>query len=225
MHDEEILECLKRIEHRLNSDEYEYGRFLTVGGSLPTQPAQTLYTIRSPYNTECEWCLYSCTSNVNRLTLSVGRNPAIIIPDLTGATTYGASGSSDNNVLEALVMILPANGTQTYTPVWTPLEGNGTLYAAMGSNATPTAAFATFAFRRKLHREIPFPPTRKAHTHSTVQSRRGDRTFSEGFEAQYPHDKYIHETVPETQDTANIGNVENMTPAQKVLAKLRNGGR
>lgn len=207
-----ILACLQRIEARLSSDEYEQGPILTVGG------VAGLYVARSPFNTECEYmvigALMAATSGNGSIVIS-GSNPAIIAP--TG--TYGlASGGEDNNAFDGY--LLPVSATQSPVLVehWQPL-GRGLNVNVLVSG---TSAFALIAFRRKLDRAIPAPPRAKPHTHSLPQSRRISRNV-----AQAGHERYTQGfTEPVLrEDSAAIGNVEEMSPAQKVLTRLRNGGR
>lgn len=138
--------------------------------------------------------------------------------------TLGSTSSTDGNAYNGfLVPIIFGQSHDVGGNYWQPLGRGANLYITI--NPVSGLAYVAIAFRRKLDRAIPTPPRSKAHTHSTVQSRRGARTFTAGFEAQYPHDKYIHETLPETEDLPNLGNVEEMSPAQVLLAKMRNGGR
>lgn len=224
MHDEEILACLKRIEAQLASDEYESGGCWTIGGQ---GAPGTTFMVKSPWNTEAEWKLVSITSTVGASSTPVivvsASNPISSVP-AKGTGSFGAlSAGGEGNAFEG-IMVCANNGAPLFPLEWQPL-GRG-AYVYFTSNCQNTdSIFALIAFRRKLDHAIPTPPRRKPHTHTQPQSRRGARTFMAGFEAQYPHDKYIHEEIPVTQDTAAIGNVENMTPAQQVLAKLRNGGR
>lgn len=209
---DDIVACLQRIETRLNSDEYEAGPVVTVGG------AAGMYLARSPFNTECEYmviaALMAATSGNGSIVISAS-NPAIIAP--TG--TYGlASSGEDNNAFDGY--LLPVSTTQS--PVllehWQPL-GRGLNINVLVSG---TSAFALIAFRRKLDRAISSPPRRRAHTHSLPQSRRVSRNI-----AQAGHERYGQgfDEPPLVDDPAAIGNVEELSPAQKVLAKLRNGGR
>lgn len=221
MFDDDFLACLQRIEARLNSDEYEYGGFWTVGG--PTG----LYAIHSPYNTECEWAPISFCALTGRgiVVVSSANNDQLSLPG-DGSVSIGLfSGGADNNALEAFVSVQAANNGEPFVPTWQPLGRGASLFVSISMASGAQSGYFCAGFRRKLDRAIPAPPRRDAHTHSHVESRRGVRTFAAGFEAQYPRDKYIHEEIPESQDTANIGYVENLTPAQALLTKMRNGGR
>lgn len=137
--------------------------------------------------------------------------------------TLGLNTAEDNNAFNGFLVPITYGQSHDVSPHWQPLGRGANLYITI----TPVSglAYASIAFRRKLDRAIPAPPRREAHTHSHVGSRRGTRTFAAGFEAQYPRDKYIHEEIPESQDTAAIGNVANVSPAQSLLDKMRNGGR
>lgn len=222
MDTDNILACLERIEKLLSSDDYENGSVVTIGGGSGN------YMVKSPYNTECEFTVLGAfaTTGAGIVVLS-SSNSSLSLPSLTGTTSYGlvSAGGEGNNVFEGYV--LPISSTQSPVLIdhWQPL-GKGVYIYANISTAVNTSAFVMVAFRRKLDRAIPNAPLRKPHTHSQPTSRRGNRNFMQGFEAQYPHDKYVHEEIPETQDTAM--NVENApTPAQTLLARMRDaqGGR
>ena len=69
------------------SDDYEISDPYTIGG------ATGLYTVRSPYNTECEWSIISVTglgSLASAATFAVGsKNPAQPTLAGTGADSFG----------------------------------------------------------------------------------------------------------------------------------------
>lgn len=214
-YDDNIIGILHAIEKRLLSDDYENGSILTVGG------ASGSYLIRSPYNTECEYAVMSVSASGTGFAI-VSQAQGITIPDVSGATSYGAlTTGGDNNPLEGIFINASTNSSKQPPLFWQPLGRGINLYVAINAQAT-FATFISVAFRRKLDRAIPRPPTRKPHTHTRPESRRGTRTFMQGFEAQYPQSDYEHELIPESNDPASVGNVENApTPAQNLLAKMR----
>jgi hypothetical protein len=211
--EENLLAILQSIENRLNSDEYEAGPILTVGGNT------NLYLIRSPFNTECEYAIISVSASGTGFAI-VSQSNGINIPDTSGATQYGlASTGGDSNPIEGLLINASTNSSKQPPLFWQPLGRGINLYVAITAQAT-FATFISIAFRRKLNRYIPEPPIRKPNTHSHPTSRRGNRTFQEGFEAQYPHEDYVHEEIPVSQDTAM--NTENApSKAEVLLARMR----
>lgn len=223
MFDESVLACLQRIEDRLNSDEYEPCTLVTLGGG-----GSTTYVARSPYNTEAEWSIYAISvgGTGSASILISASNPAISSLDVSGTTKYGSTaGGQESNYVEGVGIIVTNTGAPTFSDQWQPLGRGANVYMTFNLTGA-TSCFVVLAFRRKLDKAIPTPPRRQATTHTHVQSRRGARTFAQGFEAQYPGTDYEHEVLPETEDLPAVGNVEEMpTPAQRVLAKLRNGGR
>lgn len=151
-------------------------------------------------------------------TVAISASDPTIVPN---NPTIGSAGSGlDNNAFPG--MIVPVSYAQSleFTEMWQPLGRGLNLYVTISTFGG--LVYAACAFRRKLDRAIPVPPRRRAHTHSLPQSRRISRNI-----AQAGHERYgqgFDEPLL-SDDPAAIGNVEEMTPAQKVLAKLRNGGR
>ena len=211
--EDNLLEILQAIETRLSSDDYEQGQILTVGGN------SGLYLLRSPYNTECEYAIISVSASGTGFAI-VSQSNGIAVPDITGATQYGlASSGGDSNPIEGLLINASTNSSKQPPLFWQPLGRGINLYVAINAQAT-FATFISVAFRRKLNRYIGKPPIRKPGTHSHPTSRRHNRTFMDGFEAQYPHDEYVHEEIPVTQDTAM--NTENApSKAQVLLNRMR----
>lgn len=221
--EDDILACLQRIENAVNSDKYEYSTPYTIGGTTG------IYVLISPWNTECEYALMSASSGSS----STGKGSFVLTansvqPKLAnnGTDSFGAqsNGTDFNNPLPAWTAQLANNTAIPFTPIFVPLANSGILYCTVSADVSTTIT-VTILMRRKLDRAIPTPPRRQPTTHSHIQSRRGARTFAQGFENQYPGaNGYQHEVIPETQDTAAIDPIE-LTPAQALLAKMRNGGR
>ena len=128
----------------------------------------------------------------------------------TGADLFGsgAGGADNNNALPNYVGALTQQapfvtfGGDNFMPLPSPAF----VYAQTTTPAS-TEVLLTVVFRRKLLRTIPDKPRQKPHTHTHVQSRRGERTFYSGFEEQYQRPggpAYEHEIVPVTQDTASL---------------------
>ena len=128
----------------------------------------------------------------------------------TGADLFGAAagGADNNNALPNYVGALTQQapfvtfGGDNFMPLPSPAF----VYLQTNTPAS-TEALVTVVFRRKLLRIIPDRPRQKPHTHTHVQSRRGERTFFGGFEEQYARpggQPYEHENIPVAQDTANL---------------------
>jgi hypothetical protein len=151
---------------------------------------------------------------------------------LQNVSVGDVANGQEGNAFDGL--ILPVSIAQTYHPAifWQPLGRGMNIYVQViaPTNAfTSGRAYTHIAFRRKLDRAIQAPPRRQAHTHSRPQSRSAARRLAQGFDAQYPQEgqNYQHEVVPETSDTAAIGNIANRPFPQRkvdeVLANLRRG--
>ena len=214
---QQILTALQGIERRLGSDEYEYGPIMVAGGAF-----FNTYSIRSPWNTECEWGLYltTCRGTTPSGTVIISSaNPGIgLFNNTTPAPTFGLFGANENNVFEGLYLTIST--TQSYTPEihWQPLGRGGSVYIEVDMSSGQ--GYVHIAFRRKLERVIPDKPRQRPHAHTPL-SRRALRMMPAqsqqvaGFEAQYPHSDapYQHAgmpmvpsrglgQVPATQDTA-----------------------
>ncbi len=177
MFDEETNALLTRILTQLESDEYEYGGYFTVGGPTGT------YQVRSPYNTECEYAVVGCGGGGAGQALVAVNDPSVTLPDNAGAVSYGLAGRGDSgNAIPGLLMYIVPDGNCPVAPIWNSLPQPGNVYIAtnMGSGHS---LYVTVAFRRKLDRYIPALP-RPASPHRNVQSRRQERTFAQGFEAR-----------------------------------------
>lgn len=224
----DILECLRRIEAAVSSDEYEDIGVWTVGGG------NGMYTVKSPTNTECEFSIYGI-SNTGACNILVSQNPGGNKLDTTGATSYGTGGGNEGNALEGMFFAVPAAGVPS--PVcelyWQPI-GRGSAIYVLISGLSAASAFIMIAFRRKLNRQIPMPPRRPPVAHSTRQSARPQRTLqaespmTAGFtEGRYPlpgGTPYKHVVSPgESHDKSAIerGIAKPLTQAEIALAKLR----
>ena len=228
MIDMDILECLSRIEANISSDKYEQLGIWTVGGNNGS------YVIKSPVNTEVEWTVYSITGSKAGAVL-ISQNGGGNALDTTGATSYGVSGGSENNVLEGLFLISVTDGNSAYTPppFWQPLGKGGSLYIKISGLASG-ACFVCIAFRRLLNRYIPAPPRIPPVTHSLRLTNRPQRMLAgqsqmeanamEGRMALPGGHPYEHAVSPgEQHDPAaeSRGIAAPLTSAQIVLAKLR----
>jgi len=174
MFDEKEDELLQAILNELQSDEYEIGRYVTVGG------ASGAYSVRSPYNTECEYAVACCFGSANGIALVSGSNSSIAAPPTDGSVSFGlAANGTDTNALDGIVLGCGAYVATTPDLVWQPLPSPGNVTAAITA-ASSHSCYVTLIFRRKLARFIPVPPRAKpAHMH--VQSRRNGRTFAQAF--------------------------------------------
>lgn len=186
------------------SDEYESGGLWTVGG---VGAPGIIFTLRSPFNTECEWnCLsITTTSNSNDSFAMSSSNPSILAFAKGLAPAMGAlsGGSEANNGFEGILASISFQAPWNMGDIWLPLGRGAQLYF-VSTVANTNNIFYTVAFRRSLVHVIPSPPRQKPQTHTHVQPRRAARTMMEGFAAQqaYPGDNpYQHQDLPE-QDTA-----------------------
>src|SRR5579872_979492 len=100
MFDEKETDLLQAILDELQTDEYETGRYVTVGG------ASGNYTARSPYNTECEYAIACCFGSGNGIALISGSNSSIAPPPVDGSVSFGSAtqGSDSANGLDGLVI-------------------------------------------------------------------------------------------------------------------------
>jgi len=188
-----------------DSDEYEISDPLTIGGATGN------YVVPSPYHTECEWAVISALATgtlASAATFAIGsKNPKQPTISSTGGDSFGnvlTSGPDNNNALQSYVGALTSTapyvtfGGDNYMPLPSP------SYVYL-TTTTPASSevLVTIQFRRKLDRAIPDKPRNKPQTHGHVGSRRGYRTFMEGYAAQYPEEgqPYQHEQIPITQDT------------------------
>lgn len=208
-------------------ENYESGGVFTVGGGGANSP----YVIKSPWNTECEYCVMAASaygSNASgQVVISTANNAAGNFLSGTAPVFGSLSNGSEGNAFEGYYF--PISLTQTYNPVeiWNPMGRGIALYVFV--NTTAGSGYVTVAFRRRADLAIPEAPRAKAHTHSQVQSRRLVRTLpAESPQVAAAHARYLpgnpnNQGLPSTEDLAAVGNVEEMTPAQRVLSKLRGG--
>lgn len=228
-HSAEILACLQRIETTMNSDKYEMLGIWTVGGG------NSLYTLKSPVNTESEWCLFG-VSATGACQILVSNNPAPNNLATSGGVNYGDSGGNESNALEGIYMAISAAsvGNPVSDFYWQPTGRGSSIYINI-AGLSSASAFVMVAWRRLLARYIPEPRRQLPLTHATRQSTRFLRTLPaestqvQGFEQQYPVPGggfFKHNETPTNSDVNELRGTlaENPTQAQIVLAKLRGKG-
>lgn len=184
---EEILQELQDIASASITSGYEPGPFMTVGG--PTG----LYSIHSPWNTECEWSPISFSALTGRgMVVASGANPGLVTLPGDGSLSIGLATSQDSNPLEAFVTVQAANNGVALPLVWQPLGRGGNIYVQITMAAGAQSAYFTVVFRRLLDKYIPDKPRQQPHTHTHSGSRMHLRKLAAqsnmvaGYEDQYP---------------------------------------
>lgn len=179
MCDDKILAALHHLIGVTESDDYEYGRVLTVGGTTGN------YKFRSPWNTECEWaCIGATASNPGNFLISY--SPGANLPATNGTASYGLNSSGgESNAIDGIFGLLTTSDIYVPSLVWQPLPSPGDLYAQITASANQSL-FVSVAFRRKLARYIPDMPV-PVSPHRPIVLRQNRRTMMAGFEkARYP---------------------------------------
>lgn len=172
--DDKENQLLQNILTELQSDEYEVGRFVTVGG------ATGIYTARSPYNSECEFAVVCCFGSGNGLAIVSGSNSSVAAPPQDGSVNYGAqSAGTESNALEGIVLGCSAFVATSPDIIFQPLPSPGNVTVAINA-ASGKSVYVSLIFQRKLDRYIQVPP-RPRSQHRPIQSRRNERTFAQGF--------------------------------------------
>ncbi len=211
-----ILELLQIVADN-TGDEYEPGPVLTVGGGANN------YVVRSPFNTESEFCvigaLMAAASGNGSIVIS-SSNPGIAAP---AGNSFGlVSQGEDNNAFDGYVLPISTTLSPILIEHWQPLGRGVNIYVLVSG----VSGFALIAFRRKLIKYLPDKPRVKPATHTHPQSQAPLRrlpaqsTMVAGYESKYPllGEKVPYQqrgrrmipernlgVVPETQDTGNLG--------------------
>lgn len=211
MSEQNGMDVLRSILYTLQASQYETGGLFTIGGVAGT------YFIKSPFNTESEYCVLAITSSnatAGSFALS-SSNPNLIVPVATSASfSPTTQGSDEANAYDGMLGWVTATSPATYSDVWLPLGRGAYLYFKVAPGAN-NSIFAQIAFRRSYAQVIPELPRQQSRTHNIVGSRRALRIEAAqnaqgaGYQAQYPdlqyhQQSYKHEEIPQSQDPQNL---------------------
>lgn len=153
-------------------EKYESLGVYTIGGTTGS------YVLRSPVNTELEYCVTGAFVNAGSGFVALNAGNPTLLQMTTGVQVLGLAGGADNNAFEGLFIFLSA--TQNYLPpeIWIPLGRGANINVAM--TISGGSAFLTIALRRSLTRVIPQIPKKPRSTHTPLSAKRA-RTFYQGW--------------------------------------------
>jgi hypothetical protein len=206
MCDDETKELLQNILYSLETEKYEPGGIFTIGGGNGT------YAVKSPWNTECEFCIVAVTTSVGTgAPYTISSSNSLASAPTTSTSLGAVSTGGEGNVFEGISGYASTGSVSNMIGYWLPLGRGAYVYL----NCTPGASnvlFANIAFRRVYTHLIAFTPAQSPATYNRPTSRRGIRAvehFSKqvsGFVAQYPEreggkETYTHVEIPFSQNT------------------------
>lgn len=175
--------------------QYESGGRFTVGG--PTGA----YVLHSPFNTECEFCVYAITANGVGLVAISGANPALLQMTAANPTLGLASGGMDSNAFEGLLLQL--SNPFVFMPLedWHPLGRGANINVAI--TLLSGDCYVMISIRRLAKHVIPRIAPTKPHTHVPLSGKLS-RTFYEGFNEATPGETGASSDPEPHQDTGTF---------------------
>jgi hypothetical protein len=188
-------------------EDYEYGPIEAIGG------ATGQYLLRTPYNTECEWCLYFASSSGNGMAIISSSN-SMLQTTVSNPTLGLASGGMDNNALDGIVLQLGANFAVQPFEHWQPLGRGASLFVAV--TLASGNAYFNVAFRRLSEKVIPRIANKKPTTHTPLSGHR-QRTFMHNFGETSHMPGAAIDVVPEEDTSTSKGH---MPPGKNPMAAL-----